>query len=90
MNRLHAGEKIDPVEAYEALEPYDAVIIGDVDSCRRKFEKYAAIGVDNLMCLMQMAPLPHEMVMRSIRTTGKYLLPELAAIKRPQLSPAEG
>ncbi len=79
MNRQLAGQKLDPVEAYEVLEPIDAAIIGDVETCRRKLERFAGIGVDRLMCLMQMAPLPHEVVMRSIRTAGKYLIPELRA-----------
>jgi len=77
MNRQLAGQKIDPVEAYEALEPYDAVIIGDVDSCRRKLERLQDLGVDRLMCLMQMGPLSHQVVMRSIRDAGECLIPEL-------------
>jgi alkanesulfonate monooxygenase SsuD/methylene tetrahydromethanopterin reductase-like flavin-dependent oxidoreductase (luciferase family) len=76
MNRQLAGEKLDPVEAYEALEAYDAVVIGDVDSCRRKIQRLADLGVDRLMCLMQMGPLPHEVVMRSIRDAGELLIPE--------------
>ncbi|NQZ97867.1 MAG: LLM class flavin-dependent oxidoreductase, partial [Myxococcales bacterium] len=77
MNRQLAGEKIDPVEAYEALEPYDAVIIGDVDTCRRKLERLRDLGLDRLMCLMQMGPLRHEVVMSSIRNAGE-LIPEFA------------
>ena len=73
-----AGHALDPVEVYEALDPFDAVIIGDVDTCRRKLQRYADCGVDRLMCLMQMAPLPHETVMKSIRTTGKYLITRFA------------
>jgi alkanesulfonate monooxygenase SsuD/methylene tetrahydromethanopterin reductase-like flavin-dependent oxidoreductase (luciferase family) len=78
MNRQLAGEKLDPVEAYEALEPYDAVVIGDVDTCRRKIENLASLGVDRLMCLMQMGPMRHEVVMRSIRDAGECLIPELS------------
>jgi alkanesulfonate monooxygenase SsuD/methylene tetrahydromethanopterin reductase-like flavin-dependent oxidoreductase (luciferase family) len=77
MNRLVAGEKLDPVEAYEALEPYDAVIIGDVETCRRKLLRLEALGLDRLMCLMQMGPLGHNVVMNSIRNAGKLLIPEL-------------
>lgn len=77
MNRQLTGQKLDPVEAYEVLEPIDAAIIGDVETCRKKLQRFAEIGVDRLMCLMQMAPLPHDVVMRSIRTAGKYLIPEL-------------
>jgi alkanesulfonate monooxygenase SsuD/methylene tetrahydromethanopterin reductase-like flavin-dependent oxidoreductase (luciferase family) len=77
MNRQMAGEKLDPVEAYEALEPYDAVIIGDVDSCREKLRLLEQLGVDRLMCLMQMGSIPHEVVMRSIRDAGELLIPEI-------------
>ena len=72
-----AGEKLDPVEACESLEPYDAVIIGDIDTCRRKITLLQELGLDRLMCLMQMGPLPHEVVMRSIRNAGEFLIPEL-------------
>ncbi len=78
MNRLRAGLAIDPVEAYEALLPLDSVIIGDVATCRGKLEAYAALGVDRLMCLMQMGHLPHEQVLSSLRVAGKFLIPELA------------
>ena len=80
MNRLSAGEKIDPVEAYEALEPCDAAIIGDVETCRRKITRLKELGLDRLMCLMQMGPLSHEVVMRSIRNAGKFLIPELKRV----------
>ena len=77
MNRQHAGEAIDPVEAYEVLEAIDSVLIGDVDLCQRKIERCAAMGVDRLMCLMQMGPLPHESVLRSLRNAGEGLIPVL-------------
>jgi alkanesulfonate monooxygenase SsuD/methylene tetrahydromethanopterin reductase-like flavin-dependent oxidoreductase (luciferase family) len=86
LNRQRAGQELDPVEVFEALEPLDAVIIGDVDTCRHKLERYAECGVDRLMCLMQMAPMRHDMVMRSIRTAGKYLVPQLAAFQRSSAS----
>jgi alkanesulfonate monooxygenase SsuD/methylene tetrahydromethanopterin reductase-like flavin-dependent oxidoreductase (luciferase family) len=78
MNRQAAGETLDPVEAFEALEPYDAVLIGDVESCRRKLRRLDALGLDRLMCLMQMGPMGNEAVMSSIRTAGKCLVPEFA------------
>jgi hypothetical protein len=54
------------------------VIIGDVDLCRKKLTRYAEIGTDRLMCLMQFGTLPHARVMSSLRTAGEALLPELA------------
>ena len=76
MNRLHAGLELDPVEVYEALLPIDSVLIGDPETCRRKLERYAELGVDRLMCLMQMGHLEHHHVMQSIRVVGKHLVPE--------------
>lgn len=78
MNRQVLGIDIDPVEAYEALEEQDSVIIGDVDTCRRKVEKYRDAGFGRLMCLMQFGHLPHDHVMGSIQRVGESLMPALA------------
>ena len=79
LNRQLAGERLDPVEVYETLEPLESVIIGDPALCRRKLARYAEIGTDRLMCLMQFGPLPHAQVMASLRTTGEALLPDFAS-----------
>lgn len=79
LNRQMAGHALDPVEVYEALEPMESVIIGDVDLCRRKLARYAALGTDRLMCLMQFGTLPHATVMQSLRVVGEELLPEFSA-----------
>ena len=55
------------------------MIIGDVDTCRRKIEKFAAVGFDRLMCLMQFDHLPHDAVLGSIRRVGEILIPEHAS-----------
>jgi alkanesulfonate monooxygenase SsuD/methylene tetrahydromethanopterin reductase-like flavin-dependent oxidoreductase (luciferase family) len=78
MNRQVLGMPIDPVEAYEALADQDSVIIGDVETCRRKIEKFQAAGFDRLMCLMQFGQLSHEQVLGSIRLVGEALIPQLA------------
>jgi alkanesulfonate monooxygenase SsuD/methylene tetrahydromethanopterin reductase-like flavin-dependent oxidoreductase (luciferase family) len=54
------------------------VIIGDVETCRRKIEKFQSAGFDRLMCLMQFGHLSHEQVLGSIRLVGEALIPELA------------
>jgi hypothetical protein len=78
LNRQLAGQALDPVEVYETLEPIESVIVGDVDLCRRKLARYAAIGTDRLMCLMQFGTLSHERVLASLRTTGEALVPEFS------------
>ncbi len=79
MNRQVLGYDIDPLEAYEALEDQDSVIIGDIDACRRKAKRYQAAGFGRLMCLMQFGHLPHDQVMASIRRIGEGLIPEMTA-----------
>ena len=78
LNRQLAGEKLDPVEVFEVLEPIESVVIGDVEACREKMERYAEVGCDRLMCLMQMGRVAHETVMESIRIAGEELVPKLA------------
>jgi alkanesulfonate monooxygenase SsuD/methylene tetrahydromethanopterin reductase-like flavin-dependent oxidoreductase (luciferase family) len=77
MNRQVLGHEIDPVEAWEALEDQDSVIIGDVETCRRKIKKYEAAGFGRLMCLQQFGHLPHDQVMDSIRRVGEELIPSV-------------
>ncbi len=76
MNRQWAGLELDPVEAFEALEPVDSVIIGDAPTCVGKLERYAEAGVDRLMCLVQMGGLGQDMVLRTIRDAGEMILPK--------------
>ncbi len=79
LNRQLAGEKIDPVEAFEVMESIESVVIGDVDACEAKLRGFDAIGCDRLMCLMQMGGVSQENVMKSIRLTGEELIGRLAA-----------
>lgn len=78
MNRQALGYDLDPVEVYEALEPLDSVIVGDVETCRRKMEKYADAGVDRLLCLMQYGGLSHEQTMSSLRLVGDAFVDEFS------------
>jgi alkanesulfonate monooxygenase SsuD/methylene tetrahydromethanopterin reductase-like flavin-dependent oxidoreductase (luciferase family) len=78
LNRHRAGHVLDPEEVYEVLEPLDSAVIGDVETCRRKLRRYAGLGVDRLMCLMQFGALPHERVLSSLRLAGETLLPEFS------------
>jgi alkanesulfonate monooxygenase SsuD/methylene tetrahydromethanopterin reductase-like flavin-dependent oxidoreductase (luciferase family) len=77
MNRQWAGLDVDPVEAYEALELVDSVIIGDAPTCLRKLDRYAQAGVDRLMCLVQMGNLSQHFVARTIRDAGELILPKM-------------
>ena len=78
LNRQLAGEKLDPVEVFEVMEPIPSVVIGDVEACEAKLRGYQSIGCDRLMCLMQMGHVSQESVLRSIQLTGERLIPRLS------------
>jgi hypothetical protein len=54
------------------------VIIGDVDTCRKKLQKFADLGADRVMCLMECGNVSQEDVLGSIRRTGEHLVPACA------------
>lgn len=60
---------------YEELDREDMVIVGDVDRCIEKIERYREVGVDRLLCLMQAGDIRHEAVLRSIELFGKHVVP---------------
>ncbi len=79
LNRQLAGEKIAPEEAFETLEEIESVVIGDVDSCRKKLEGYQGLEINRLMCLMSFGSIKQEDVLRSMRVAGEALIPEFSS-----------
>ncbi len=61
--------------SYEDLDQEDMVIIGDVDKCIQKLERYEAAGLNRVLCLMQAGEIPHEAVLQSIELFGKHIIP---------------
>ncbi|MCP4907659.1 MAG: LLM class flavin-dependent oxidoreductase [bacterium] len=78
MNRQRAGQKLDPEEVFDAMEPFDTCVIGDVDSCRSKLRAFEATGLDRLMCMVQFGKLAPEAALRSIEILGKQIVPEFS------------
>ncbi len=78
LKREFAGEVISNEEIFEVIRELDTVVIGGVDTCRRKMEGFRDIGVDRLMCLMQMGAVPQRAIIDSIKRTGAELLEGLA------------
>lgn len=81
LKRLAKGDKVSNEEAHETLEILDSVIIGDPDHCRKKATKYAEIGTDHLLCLMQFGAIPHVAVKDSIRLAGEHLILQFVSHK---------
>jgi alkanesulfonate monooxygenase SsuD/methylene tetrahydromethanopterin reductase-like flavin-dependent oxidoreductase (luciferase family) len=78
LKREFAGEEISNEEIYEVIGKLDSVIIGDVATCKRKMERFRDIGVDRLMCLVQMGEVPQPQVLSSIRRIGRDMIPYFA------------
>jgi alkanesulfonate monooxygenase SsuD/methylene tetrahydromethanopterin reductase-like flavin-dependent oxidoreductase (luciferase family) len=78
LKRDFAGETISNEEIFETIGKLDSVVIGDVETCRRKMAGFRDIGVDRLMCLMQMGSVPQNAVLSSIRLAGERLNPHFA------------
>jgi alkanesulfonate monooxygenase SsuD/methylene tetrahydromethanopterin reductase-like flavin-dependent oxidoreductase (luciferase family) len=81
LKRMAKGAKVSNEEAHEVLESLDSVIIGDPDHCRKKAAKYAEIGTDRLLCLMQFGSIEHSAVVRSTKLAGEHLIPHFARAK---------
>ncbi len=60
---------------FEDLDQEDMVIVGDVDHCIRKVERYRDAGLDHFIALMQADRIPHEKVMRSIELFAREIMP---------------
>ena len=52
------------------------IIAGDPDSCIEALKKHEAIGIDQMMIMMQTETIPHDKLMKSIELFGKYVIPE--------------
>jgi len=60
---------------FDDLDREDMVIVGDVEHCVRKVERYQEAGLDHLICLMQADRIPHDRVMRSIELFAGEIIP---------------
>jgi alkanesulfonate monooxygenase SsuD/methylene tetrahydromethanopterin reductase-like flavin-dependent oxidoreductase (luciferase family) len=52
-------------------------VIGDPTSARESVMRFKECGVDELIMVMQMGTVPHEVVMQSLRTFGEKVMPHV-------------
>ncbi|HTJ42362.1 MAG TPA: LLM class flavin-dependent oxidoreductase [Kofleriaceae bacterium] len=53
-------------------------VIGDPAHCREIVSRYVKAGVDELILVMQTGTVPHELILRSIRTFAENVMPHFA------------
>jgi alkanesulfonate monooxygenase SsuD/methylene tetrahydromethanopterin reductase-like flavin-dependent oxidoreductase (luciferase family) len=71
-----ATSELDEAMAFrgESDAPLSA-IVGDPGAAREQVKRFADAGVDELILLMQMGTVPHEVVMRSLRCFAEKVMP---------------
>jgi len=62
-------------EVFRYLREHNSIVVGDPDRCARAFERYQALGIDRMLCLMQVRGIPLDKVMESIRLLGREVVP---------------
>jgi alkanesulfonate monooxygenase SsuD/methylene tetrahydromethanopterin reductase-like flavin-dependent oxidoreductase (luciferase family) len=55
-----------------------ATIVGDPACARETVERFAEVGVDELILVMQMGTVPHELILESLRTFAEKVMPHFA------------
>ncbi|MEC3974118.1 LLM class flavin-dependent oxidoreductase [Amycolatopsis sp. H20-H5] len=76
IGRILQGEQVADDEIFTVLSAQDSLIVGSQDTCRKKLQAYAELGIDRMMCLQQIGGIGHDEVLKSIRLIGG-LIPEL-------------
>jgi alkanesulfonate monooxygenase SsuD/methylene tetrahydromethanopterin reductase-like flavin-dependent oxidoreductase (luciferase family) len=73
IGRIVQGEDVPDDEIFSVLSAQDSLIVGSPETCRRKLQAYADLGIDRMMCLQQMGSIAHDDVMTSIRLIGDLI-----------------
>jgi alkanesulfonate monooxygenase SsuD/methylene tetrahydromethanopterin reductase-like flavin-dependent oxidoreductase (luciferase family) len=55
-----------------------ATIVGDPESAKETVSRFVDIGVDELILVMQMGTVPHELIMESLRTFAEKVMPHFS------------
>ncbi|MDT4892447.1 MAG: hypothetical protein QOE97_1482 [Pseudonocardiales bacterium] len=73
------GSDLDSADAYEKMIDSGAFCVGDPQQVLANIERYRAAGADRVVCVMQLADLRHEDLMRSIELFGTSIIPAIRA-----------
>ena len=73
-----AGHEITNEAVFEAVRDIDSVVIGDVDTCRRKIARFKEAGLDRLLCMQQYGELSHQEILKSTARLGSEIVPYFA------------
>ena len=77
---LQFGADLTEEKARDQMRPKNLVergllCAGNPDTCVRVLERFDSLGIDLILCFMEMGRVPHQRTMDSIRLFGKYVIP---------------
>src|SRR5262249_30853699 len=72
------AELADAMAARTAPGTQVTHIIGDPVCARETVQRFVDVGVDELILVMQMGTVPHELIMESLRTFAEQVMPHFA------------
>ncbi|HTA08868.1 MAG TPA: LLM class flavin-dependent oxidoreductase [Streptosporangiaceae bacterium] len=75
---MKSGDMTDP-RAYEKMIDSGAFCVGDPKHVVANLERYRQAGADRIVCVMQLAELRHDDLMRSIELFGREVIPAIRA-----------
>jgi alkanesulfonate monooxygenase SsuD/methylene tetrahydromethanopterin reductase-like flavin-dependent oxidoreductase (luciferase family) len=71
--------EVDEAIAQRNTEGSQALaIVGDPAAARETVQRFKDVGVDELILVMQMGTVPHELIMESLRTFAEKVMPHFA------------
>ncbi len=81
---LQFGADLTEEKARDQMRPRNLVdqgllCAGNPDTCIRVLERFDKLGIDLILCFMEMGRVPHQRTMDSIRLFGKYVIPHFKA-----------
>jgi alkanesulfonate monooxygenase SsuD/methylene tetrahydromethanopterin reductase-like flavin-dependent oxidoreductase (luciferase family) len=75
---LKDDELSDMMESRGAPDAPAMSVVGDPSHCREIVSRFKDAGIDELILVMQAGTIPHDRVLRSIRTFGDKVMPHFA------------
>jgi alkanesulfonate monooxygenase SsuD/methylene tetrahydromethanopterin reductase-like flavin-dependent oxidoreductase (luciferase family) len=81
---LQFGADLTEEKARDQMRPRNLVdkgllCAGNPDTCIRVLERFDKLGIDLILCFMEMGRVSHQRTMDSIRLFGKYVIPHFKA-----------
>jgi alkanesulfonate monooxygenase SsuD/methylene tetrahydromethanopterin reductase-like flavin-dependent oxidoreductase (luciferase family) len=62
-------------EVFKYMKENATVVVGNPEHCIERFKQYEALGVDLILCLVQLWGMPLEKTMQTIELIGKEVIP---------------